>query len=72
MASYAIGFLISTLVVIVPILVMANNRAIYISLEGFVIVIGGTIGIAVSACLASVKQSKPGNSILILNLWLCV
>jgi chemotaxis protein MotA len=49
MASYAIGFLISTLVVIVPILVMANNRAIYISLEGFVIVIGGTIGIAVSA-----------------------
>ena len=49
MASYAIGFLISTLVVIVPILVMANNRAVYISLEGFVIVIGGTIGIAVSA-----------------------
>lgn len=49
MASYFIGFIISTLVVIVPILVMANNRAIYISLEGFVIIIGGTIGIAVSA-----------------------
>jgi chemotaxis protein MotA len=49
MASYAIGFLLSILVVLAPILVMANSRAIYFSLEALVIVIGGTIGIALSA-----------------------
>jgi chemotaxis protein MotA len=49
MASYAVGFLISMLVVLAPIFVMANNRAIYFSLEAIVIVIGGTAGIALSA-----------------------
>ncbi len=37
------------LVVLMPIFVMANNKAIYISLEGIVIVLGGTLGIALSA-----------------------
>lgn len=49
MASYGVGFLISVLVVLAPIFVMANNRAIYLSLEALVIVIGGTVGIALSA-----------------------
>lgn len=49
MASYSVGFLISVLVVLAPIFVMANNRAIYLSLEALVIVIGGTVGIALSA-----------------------
>jgi chemotaxis protein MotA len=49
MASYAVGFIISLLVVLAPIFVMANNRAIYFSVEALVIVIGGTLGIALSA-----------------------
>jgi chemotaxis protein MotA len=49
MPSYAVGFLISMMVVLAPIFVMANNRAIYLSLEALVIVIGGTLGIALSS-----------------------
>jgi chemotaxis protein MotA len=49
MASYAVGFLISLFVVLAPIFVMSNNRGIYISVEAIVVVIGGTVGIALSA-----------------------
>lgn len=49
MLGYAAGFLISALVVLAPIFFMATNRAIYVSLEGLLIVLGGTVGIALSS-----------------------
>ena len=49
MNSYVLGFFISVLVTMLPILFMATNKAIYVSLEGIVVVIGGTIAIALSS-----------------------
>lgn len=49
MTSALIGLLIAIGVVIGPIFVMDGNRAIFISLEALIIVIGGTISIALIA-----------------------
>jgi chemotaxis protein MotA len=49
MLSYLVGFVISIAVVIAPIFIMSDDQAIYISIEGIVVVIGGTVGIALSA-----------------------
>lgn len=49
MSSYLVGFIFSLLVTLLPILFMAKNKAIYISLEGILVVIGGTIAIALAS-----------------------
>ena len=43
-----IGFLMSLLVIVVPILVMGGEKGIFISLEGIIVVIIGTIAFAVT------------------------
>ena len=49
MSSYLVGFIFSLIVTLLPIFVMAKNKAIYVSTEGILVVIGGTIAIALAS-----------------------
>ena len=73
MTSYLFCLIISLLVTVLPIFIMAHNRAIFVSLEGILVVMGGTVGIALSSypmhrvklllrCMFSVTRREIDNS----------